>query len=124
MLGEELYSISYRYASINDILKIETIKNFSKIDENSYKFPSEYKFKDFNNFLNSWGIPTIDIDEPIRNIRKLRSDIKECEDVIKELLSISRRIIADIKTFDMPCYYENECTILMDSAGNCSMNIK
>jgi hypothetical protein len=74
--------------------------------------------------LISWGIPPADIDEHISNIRTLHSDIKKCEVTIKEILCEINKITADIKTFDMPCYYENECTVSMDSSGNCSMNIK
>jgi hypothetical protein len=124
MLSEELYNISYRYASINNILKIKTINDFTNIDEYSYKFLHEYKFANFNNFLISWGIPPADIDEHISNIHTLHSDIKKCEVTIKEILREINKIAADIKTFDMPCYYENECTVSMDSSGNCSMNIK
>jgi hypothetical protein len=124
MLSEELYGISHRYTSINDILKIETINDFTNIDEYSYKFLHEYKFMNFNNFLIRYGIPPADITEHISNIHALNNDIKNCDSLIKEILCNIDKITAELKSFDMPCYYENECTILMDSAGNCSMNIK
>jgi hypothetical protein len=124
MLSEELYNISHRYSSINVIMKIETIADFSNIDEYSCKFLHEYKFENFNNFLISHGIPPVDIDEHISNIHTLHSDIEKCEVTIREILCEINKIATDIKTFDMPCYYENECTISMDSSGNCSVNIK
>jgi ribosomal protein S20 len=124
-LEEELYKIcSFQYAAIDDIQKIETISDFLDIDSNSYKYLMEYKFRNFNNFLLKWGIPTIDIDSPISKIRELRSDIKECEGEIKELLCEIDKITADIKAFNIPRYYENECTVSLDSTGNCSVDIK
>jgi hypothetical protein len=124
-LKEELYKIfTYQYVSINDILEIETIKDFSAINSNSYKFLIEYEFKDFDNFLISRNIPAMGADTPISNIRVLRSDIKECEGAIKGLRCEIDKITADIKTFDIPRYYSNECTVSLDSAGNCSVAIK
>jgi hypothetical protein len=126
-LEEDLYKIcnyQYSYTSIDDILKIETIEDFSAIDANSYKFIHEYQFKNFNNFLIRWNIPTMDVDEPISNIRALRSDIKECENAIQEILCEIDKIVADLRTFDMPRYYENECTVYLDSTGKCSVDIK
>lgn len=124
-LEGELYKIcTYQYVSINDILKIETIKDFSAIDSDSYKYLIEYKFKDFDNFLISWDIPAMGVDTQISNIRVLRSDIKECGDEINGILREIDKITADIKTLDMPRYYKNECTVSLDSTGNCSATIK